>query len=828
MQTYTYEQVREASLRYFEGDELAAEVFAGKYALQDLKGVFYELAPDEMHRRLAREFARIELKYPNPVSEETIYRLFAEWRVAAQGGPMSGVGNPFQLQSLSNCFVIDPPSDSYGGILRADEEQAQIMKRRGGVGHDISSIRPKGKPAANAARTTDGIGVFMKRYSNTTREVAQNGRRGALMLTLSVHHPEVETFVNIKRDRKQVTGANVSVRISDEFMQAVKSGSNYLQRWPVKAADPSFTNVASAGLVWRQMMEAAHDCAEPGVLFWDTILRESPADCYADVGYGTDSTNPCSELPMCPNDSCRLMLMNLMKYVVKPYTAEASFDWWSFARDTQLAQRLMDDLVDLELEAVDKIIAKIESDPEPEEDRRRELLLWKKIKKVTSGGRRTGLGITALGDVIAALGMRYGSQESIDLTGLIYKKLAVNSYLSSIQMAHERGSFPVWDYAKEKDHVFVKRVMAEVEQENPIAYAMWQCSGRRNIANLTTAPAGSVSVETQTTSGGEPAIYLSYKRRRKINPGDRMARVDFTDQLGDQWQEYRVFHHGHLKWAQVNGKDPVKDEKESPYYGCTATEIDWLKKVEMLAAAQRWVDHSISNTTNVPKDTTVEQVSQIYMRAWELGCKGVTVYREGSRSGVLVSTEDTGEPTKDAKAILTASAPERPPMLPCDIHLVTVSGKQHLLLVGLLKGKPYEIFFGSAKEFDVTKKQKTGTIEKTKNGYDLWVDLGGAQAMIYKDIVNLFDNPDHGAFTRTISSALRHGVPVLTLVEQMRKDKGSNLWSFSAVVARTLSKGYIADGTKSSQKACPDCGSSQLAYQQGCIICLDCGSSKCS
>lgn len=823
MATYTYEQVREASVRYFGGDELAGEVFAGKYALQDLEGTFYELTPDDMHRRLAREFHRMEAKYPNPISEDDIFDLFKDWKIVPQGSPMSGIGNPFQVQSISNCFVIDSPEDSYGGICRADEEQAQIMKRRGGVGHDISCIRPKGKPAANAARTTDGIGVFMDRFSNTTREVGQNGRRGALMLSISINHPEVETFINIKRDRKRVTGANVSTRVTDEFMQAVKSGGSYFQRWPVDSKTPTYAFEADAGKIWKQMMEAAHDCAEPGVLFWDTIIRESPADCYADVGFKTLSTNPCGELPLPSGDSCRLMLMNLMKYVINPFTANASFDFDRFALDSRKGQRLMDDLVDLEMEMIDRIIEKVKADKEPENIKRRELELWKKIKKVTGDGRRTGLGITALGDTIAAMGLKYGSPSSIVLTDAIYKALATSSYQESVVMAEERGSFPVWDWEKEKSHGFVNRVMDEVGLKDPETYEKWAVVGRRNIANLTTSPAGTVSIETQTTSGGEPAIYLSYKRRRKINPGDKMSRVDFIDPSGDRWQEYPVFHHGHMKWAEVNGKDPIKDEKDSPYYGCTATEIDWIRKIEMQAAAQKWVDHSISNTTNVPKDTTVETVSEIYMKAWELGCKGVTIYREGSRTGVLVSSDDTGGSAKETKAIQTSSAPERPLALPCDIHLANVGGKQHLLLIGLLNGKPYEIFFGSAKEFDVTRKDKVGLIEKTDDGYNLRV---GDE--VYKDIVNLFDNPDHGAFTRTISTALRFGVPVQHLVEQMRKDKGSNLWSFSAVVARTLSKGYIADGTKSVGKKCPDCGSSSLSYQQGCVTCLDCGSGKCS
>ena len=825
MPTYTYEQVREASVEYFEGDQLAGEVFAGKYALQDLAGVFYELTPRDMHRRLAREFARIERNYPNPMAEEEIFELFQDWSVVPQGSPMSGIGNPYQVQSISNCFVIDPPSDSYGGICRADEEQAQIMKRRGGVGHDISLIRPKGLPAANAARTTDGIGVFMQRFSNTTREVGQNGRRGALMLSISVHHPEIETFINIKRDRKKVTGANVSVRISDEFMRALKNGEQYEQRWPLE--NPTIRCMASAQKIWDQIMEAAWDNAEPGVLFWDHIIDGSPADCYSDVGYRTSSTNPCGELPLSPYDSCRLLLLNLFKFVIEPFTAKARFDWQRFVDAAYKSQRLMDDMIDLELEMIDRIIKKIESDPEQEEERERELKLWHKIKKATSQARRTGLGITALGDTIAALGIRYGSDESIQLTEEIYRELAISSYSSSIWMAEERGAFPVFDWEKEKDHPFIKKVMKRLD--SPAAWETWKKHGRRNIANLTTSPAGSVSVETQTTSGCEPVFLIGYKRRRKINPGDHMSRVDFVDPSGDKWQEYMVYHRGHKLWAEINGKDPEKDITESPYFGSTSADLDWVKKVELQAAAQRWVDHSISNTTNVPKNTPVEVIKKIYEKGWELGCKGVTIYREGSRTGVLVSTNDMENDGRNGASIKESQAPRRPLVLPCDIHLVKFDGKQHLLLVGLLDGKPYEIFFGRADQFNGAKNQKQGRLIKNpkKSGlsiYDLEID----DSERYCDIVNLFDNPNHGSFTRTISTALRHGVPVQYLVEQMRKDKNSGIWSFSAVVARVFSKNYVVDGTKTTEKNCVECGSTNLSYQQGCVACLDCGGGKCS
>lgn len=833
MQTYTYGQVRDASVRYFNGDELAGEVFAGKYALQDLEGNFYELTPTDMHRRLAKEFARIEAKYPNPMSEEEIFSMLCDWSIVPQGSPMSGIGNLFQLQSLSNCFVVDPPQDSYGGIFRADQEQAQIMKRRGGVGHDISCIRPKGKPAANAARTTDGIAVFMDRFSNTTREVAQNGRRGALMLSISVKHPEIGTFIDIKKDKKRVTGANISIRATDDFMAAVRDGTTYVQQWPVDAAIPVYKQEVDARKVWDQMMLAAWDSAEPGILYWDTIIKGSPADCYADLGYRTSSTNPCGELPLSPYDSCRLILMNLMKFVIFPYTPLAAFDYTKFDLYVFKAQRLMDDLVDLELEVIDQIITKVESDPEPDAVKRIELELWHKIKRATSQARRTGLGITGLGDALAALGIKYGSEDSIVETEQIYRQLAVSSYTSSIWMAKERGAFPIWDFEREKDHPFIRQVMKRIG--SPAAAQIWMKHGRRNIANLTTSPAGTVSIVTQTTSGGESAFMIDYTRRKKINPNDKQARVDFVDPSGDKWQEYKVYHHGHETWARVNGKDPERDIAESPYYGATAADIDWIKKVEIQAAAQRWVDHSISNTTNVPKDTPVEVVKQIYMKGWELGCKGITIYREGSRSGVLVASGDGDKAKVDGSTIRESRAPKRPLELPCNIHRMTADKQKYLILVGLLDGKPYEVFCGLAENFDVAHNQKGGVLVKRpqESGlsiYDLIVGASGSSPEhMYEDVVNLFDNPNYGAFTRTISTALRHGVPIHYLVEQLRKDKHSDMWSFSTVLARTLSKSYVVDGTVSTaEKSCRDCGSNVLSYQQGCVTCMGCGSGKCS
>jgi len=832
--TFSRKEVEEASKQYFNGDSLAAEVFASKYALQNLKGEFFEKTPVDMHKRLAREFARIEKKYPNPMTEEEIFQSLSSWEIVPQGSPMSGIGNPFQVQSISNCFVIDAPEDSYGGIFRADQEQAQIMKRRGGVGSDISEIRPKGLPAANAARTTAGIAAFMERFSNTTREVAQNGRRGALMLTLNVHHPEVDTFIEIKKDRKKVTGANISLKVTDEFMTAVKNDALYVQRWPVNSRNPVVSRTVNAREIWNKMMEAAWDSAEPGVLFWDSIIRGSPADCYAELGFRTQSTNPCGELPLPKYDSCRLILINLIKFVKNAYTSSAFFDVELFREKAIKAQRLMDDMIDLELEMIDKIISKVKNDPEHEDVKRAEIDLWTKIKNTASKSRRTGLGITALGDMLAAMGVQYGSDKAIHLTEHVYQTLAVSSYTSSITMAQERGAFPIWDKHLEKDNEFIKRILGKLDKH---VLATYEKFGRRNIANLTTSPAGSVSVETQTTSGFEPTFMIDYKRRRKINANEEGARVDYVDQSGDTWIEYKVFHHGHSEWARVNGKDPDKDLKQSPYFGSTANEIDWQRKVQMQAAAQKWIDHSISNTTNLPKTVTVQDVSDIYMRAWESGCKGVTVYRDGSRAGVLVSSEEKKDP-RESDSISETHAPKRPNILPCTIHHANISGDDCIFLFGILNGKPYEVFFGLSSNISLSKNIKKGMIAKTtrKNGvasYDLLIEVSSDEDKIiterFEDIVKLFDNPNHGAFTRTLSTALRHGVPVQYIVEQLRKDRHSDMWSFAAVVARLLSKNFIKDGTKSTgEKKCFDCSSTNLAYQEGCVSCLDCGSSKCS
>ena len=1303
MRSYTYDEARRASLTYFLGDELAADVFVGKYALRDLRGALYEASPEHMHRRLAREFARIESKYPNPLSEDEIFELLSSWEVVAQGSPMSAVGNPYQFQSLSNCFVIDPPADSYGGIMKTDQEQAQIMKRRGGVGFDISTIRPRGLQTANAARTTDGIGVFMERFSNTCREVAQGGRRGALMLSISVHHPEIRTFINIKKDTKKVTGANISIRLTDEFMNAVKNGDKVHLRFPVeKCVEHSVEAWEDARQLWHEIIEAAWQSAEPGLLFWDTVIRRGPADAYVAAGYKSTSTNPCltgdvriavadgrgyvpigqlaeegkdvpvychqeatgkmivrlmrnprltgknipvfkvtiegghtfkatgnhkmimrdgsrkridelvngdqlmiskrvertlvemgsvprsanpnhyvmlenfrgscaehrliwqhhngpvpnghvihhvnfnskdntlanlqcmeyhahkelhaaavrgtnnpifkikadpkrfaeysakmsqsvsgmnnprafvnisnemikdhiiaetkrlgrrvsttewysyakahglpmgftgsqrqelgslydlsvwaakevglkypeldvrvqrtlataieqgyeadvvdgevhvnrtcewcsehftnpwgrreiafcshscsnlyanrkegknearkaslqamhakkaeetrkkqldvftqlrfslnrdpfgkewvegckklniparigtkngfeswpalkeaaslhnhrvisvepcgsedvyngtvdeehsycfggwdignneqlqvhslncGELTLSSYDSCRLLLVNLSKFVRNPFTPQAYFDFERYDYVAQRAQRLMDDLVDLELEAVDRIINKIVADPEPEDVKLLELQLWQKIRNAANNGRRTGLGITALGDALAFMNVRYGSDESVKVTEDLYKGLALAAYRSTVQMAHERGAFPVFSREVESGHPFIEQVL----DADPKLRAAYNLHGRRNIALTTTAPAGSVSILTQTTSGCEPAFLLSYKRRKKINPNDQDVNVDFIDALGDRWTEYTVYHHGFKKWMEVTGETDVK---KSPYFGATSNDIDWVRKIDVQAAAQKWICHSISNTTNIPNDTTIDVVKEIYMRGWETGCKGVTIYRDGSRDGVLVKDEkkEVEETQVQPTQVIETHAPKRPKELECDVHRVSIKGEQYLVLVGLLDGRPYEVFAGLSEHVEVPRKVKKAILIKNgkKDGiatYNLRIPTDIDDNILIKDVVNLFDNPVHGAFTRTISLALRHGVPVQYLVEQLRKDKHGDMTSFNTVIARVLSKGYILDGTKATlEKQCPQCDGVNLQYQQGCVTCLDCGNSKC-
>ena len=839
--TYSHEEAITASIDYFGGDELAATVFVTKYALRGPNGLV-ELTPRDMHRRLAREFARIEAKYPSPMSEDEIFALLDGFRyIVPQGSPMSAVGNPSQIQSLPNCFVIAPPRDSYGSIARADEEVLQIQKRRGGVGVDLSNIRPRGLNVRNAAGSSDGIGIFMERYSNTTREVAQGGRRGALMETIDVRHPDVETFIKIKNEkdkngkRTKVTGANVSVRVTDDFMKAVEAEKEFECRWPVDGGVALEAKTVSAVEMWKLMMFAAWDAAEPGVLFWDTILNWSMADEFADKGFRTICTNPCSELPLSAYDSCRLLLLNLISYVKNPYTAKASFDHELFADHVVKAQRLMDDLVDLELEAIDRILAKIESDPEPMSEKDREIALWRNVRQACSNGRRTGTGITALGDALAALGQTYGSDTSIATTETIYRSLAVNAHASSVRMAKQRGAFPAWEPGRYKDNLFAKRLReacpADVNRD-------FDKHGRRNIALTTTAPAGSVSTLTQTTSGIEPAYLLHYKRRKKLRESEIVegARVDHVDALGDKWQEYDVYHHGLKKWLDANVGKTVE---QSPYHKATSGDVDWIASVDLLAAAQKWTEHSISKTINLPKKATVELVSEVYTRAWKLGIKGVTVYRDGCRDGVLVSAEQ--KPKEPAATIVERHAPKRPKVLDCDIQRASVSNKvedekiveKYVVLVGLLDGRPYEVFCGLSNKLEVPKRFEKGKLlknGKNKDGfstYNLSIDLGDDEPLVIKDVATMFDNATYSSFTRMVSLSLRHGTPVQFVCEQMSKSLDEDMQSFAKVLSRVLKK-YIPDGTApASEKVCLSCGSSSVAYQQGCVTCLSCGSSKC-
>jgi len=824
---YEYQEALSASIEYFNGDELAASVFVGKYALQDATGNYLESTPEDMHKRLASEFSRIEQKYPNPMNKHEIYELLKDFKyIVPQGSPMSGIGNKTKIQSLSNCFVIEAPADSYAGILKTDQEQVQIMKRRGGVGFDISTIRPKGMYTSNAAKTTDGIEVFLDRFSNSCREVAQGGRRGALMLSISVHHPQVMDFIKIKKDLTRVTGANISVRVTDEFMKAVKSGDKYLQQWPVEVEDPVVKNLVEAKEIWDALIEGAHASAEPGILFWDTAKQMTPSDIYEEEGFGSVSTNPCGEIILSKYDSCRLMLVNLTSFVTDAWSNQAKFDFGHFREVTKKAQRLMDDMIDLEIEQINKILVKIDHDPESDEVKYYERNLWHSIRRAAINGRRTGLGITGLGDAIAMLGQTYGSEASIQTTEQIYKWLTLASYEESINMAKERGSFLVCKVEKEKDHPFINRIISELLPETQKDYEKF---GRRNIANTTTAPAGSVSCLTQTTSGIEPAFMLYYKRRKKIQNNEE---VMFIDDMGDKWTEFNVYHHKfkeYLRQSDYSDGDDIEDAvSNSPYALATANEIDWRSKVKLQSVAQKWICHAISNTTNLPTDVDIETVKDIYMMGWELGCKGITVYRDGSRSGVLISAEDKRSPGQTS--IVERHAPKRPEMLECDIHHTSVKGQKWVVLVGLMDGKPYEVIGGEAEQIEISRKYKKGMLAKRVfktqvSKYDLTL---GEDHDILKDVVSVFDNPNHAGYTRVISTSLRHGVPVQFLVEQMQKDRESDLFSFSKVVSRCL-KNYIIDGTVSSDKICGVCGSEDaLIYQEGCVTCASCGQSKCS
>ena len=822
MKLATFLEALEKSLEYFDGDSLAANVFVTKYALTDRESTIHETSPDDMHRRMASEFARIEKKHPNSMSEEEIYELFKDFKyVVPQGSPMSGIGNPHQIQSLSNCFVIESPYDSYGGILKVDQELVQIAKRRGGVGFDLSTIRPKGEPTGNCARTTDGIEVFMDRFSNSCREVAQGGRRGALMLTISVHHPQIRDFIKIKRELTRVTGANISVRLSDEFLNAVTNNSDFELRFPVDAKDPKISKLINAQELWDEIIESAHACAEPGLLFWDTATRLTPSDIYTEEGFGSTSTNPCGEIILSPYDSCRLMVVNLLSFVEDPFAPTAKFNYKKMSEVVQKAQRLMDDMIDLEIEQVEKILEKISNDPEPDSVRAIELDLWENIRTQALLGRRTGLGVTAVGDALAALGIKYGSEESIETVEEFYKCLAVNAYRSSCIMAKERGPFEIHSHDKEKGHPFLERIW----EAAPDVHEMSKKYGRRNIALTTTAPAGSVSVMTQTTSGIEPAYLLSYKRRKKINRDiESDARVDFVDDVGDAWQEYDVYHRGFKKWMDTTGKEDVR---MSPYWKATSNDIDWVAKVNVQAAAQKWVCHAISNTTNLPGDVSIETVKDVYLTGWRSGCKGVTVYRDGSRSGVLVTKEEQDIPG----GFRTYEAPSRPDELKCHIHHASIKGEAWTILVGLLDGRPYEVMGGLQKYIEIPKKYRKGVIikhhYKTKNSrYDLRIGKNGDEILI-KDIVDVFDNPNHAGFTRTISLALRHGAPIQYVVEQLQKDREMDMFSFSKVIARVL-KYYIKDGTVPGKATCENCGAEDtLRYQEGCVSCTACGHGKC-
>ncbi len=886
MQAWDNTEAQKQASEYFAKDELAPSVFLGKYALRNEQDEILEPTPDYMHDRLAGEFARIEAKYANPLSRDEIYGLLAKRQgrlgmgpVIPQGSPMSAIGNPYKLQSLSNCFVIASPHDSYGGILFTDQEQAQIMKRRGGVGFDISPIRPRGLKTANAAGTTVGIAVFMERFSNTCREVAQGGRRGALMLTISILHPEVETFIHAKRDRTKVTGANISIRVTDAFMQAVQDDTDFTLQWPVNVpvSQAEIVKTVRARNIWEQMIDASWDSAEPGILFWDTAQRMTPSDAYSDFGHRSVATNPCGEIILPPYDSCRLLVIDLTHFVLNAFKSDAAFDMTSFDDVVQKSQRLMDDLVDLELEAVDKIIAKIKADPEPDHVKRIELETWERIKKVGGSGRRTGLGITGLGDALAMLGVRYGSDDSVVWTDNIYRALALGAYRSSVKMAEERGAFPIFDLNLEKNHPFIKRVMAEDET---LAKA-WRKFGRRNIALTTTAPVGSVSILTQTTSGVEPAFLLSYTRRKKINPNDVNARVDFVDKLGDKWTEFPVYHHYYKEWMDATGKKNIED---SPYFGATSNDVDWVMSVKVQAAAQKWICHSISKTTNLPQSVSHEVISDVFLEAWKSGCKGMTVYRDKSRDGVLVTDTKVVldlaarydgcpvdeldkmiaignkyrhnmpngylETLKEIEAyvarrkgvvveeddikmeqIVENHAPRRPKELECDIHQAKVNGESWTLLVGLFGDQPYEVFGGLSQYVEIPKKWKSGKLLKNgkKDGLTTYNLLFGPEGeeMKIKDVISVFDNPVHGAFTRTISLALRHGIPIQYIVEQLQKDKHSDMQSFSRVMARVL-KTYIKNGTVSGERTCWQCNTKgSLSYQEGCILCKSCGASKC-
>ena len=847
--TYSYDEAFKASLEYFDGDELAARVWVNKYAMKDSFGHIFEQSPDDMHRRLATELARIEAKYPNPVPMEEIKHLLDHFRyIVPAGSPMTGIGNDYQIASLSNCFVvgIDGNSDSYGAILKLDEEQVQLMKRRGGVGHDLSGVRPKGSPVKNSALTSTGIVPFMERYSNSTREVAQDGRRGALMLSISIRHPEAEDFIDAKMTEGKITGANVSVKIDDEFMRCAIDGAPYRQQFPIAGDNPSTQQDIDAAALWKKIVHNAWRSAEPGVLFWDTILRESIPDCYADLGFETVSTNPCGEIPLCPYDSCRLLAINLYSYVVNPYTPEAYFDYDLFRKHVMLAQRLMDDIIDLEQEKIDRIIDKIKSDPQSDEVKHTELHLWEKIKRKTAQGRRTGVGITAEGDMIAAMGLRYGTQEATDMAVNVQRTLALAAYRSSVTMAAERGAFEVFDAGREANNPFILRI----KEADPALYDDMVRFGRRNIACLTIAPTGTTSLMTQTTSGIEPVFLPVYKRRRKVNPNDPQVHVDYEDETGDCFEEYIVYHHKFLTWMQVNGYDVNKrytqaeiDElvSKSPYYKATANDVDWLMKVRMQGAIQKWVDHSISVTVNLPSDVDEALVDRLYKEAWKSGCKGCTIYRDGSRSGVLVSTQKTDKKSKEAEApaIPQCQPPQvterRPEVLECDVVRFQNNKEKWVAFVGLLDGQPYEIFTGLQDDDEGIVLPKTvtkGRIIKTicpdgTKRYDFQFENKRGYKMTVEGLSEKF-NKEYWNYAKLISGVLRYRMPienVIKLVGSLQLES-ENINTWKVGVTRALKK-YVLDGTAAQGQKCPNCGHETLVYQEGCLLCTHCGSSRC-
>ncbi len=837
--TYTFDEAFESSKIYFNGDELAATVWINKYALKDSEGNIYEKNPDDMHRRLARELARIESKYKNPLSEEKIFQLLKGFKyLVPQGGPMTGIGNPHQIVSLSNCFVIGNESDSYGGIIKTDQEQVQLMKRRGGVGHDLSHIRPKGSPVKNSALTSTGVVPFMERYSNATREVAQDGRRGALMLTISTKHPDADAFIDAKLDLGKITGANVSLKIDDAFMQSVIDNKTYTQQYPINATNPKFTQKVKARSIWKKVIHNAWKSAEPGVLFWDTVIKESIPDCYSDLGFKTVSTNPCGEIPLCPYDSCRLLAINLYSYVNNPFTDKASFDFELFGEHAIYAQRLMDDIIDLEIEHIDRIIQKIESDPEPEDIKRTERDLWDKIKEKAVQGRRTGIGITAEGDMLAALGFRYGTDEAIEFSTALHKSLAVNVYRGSVELAKDRGPFPIYDFERERKNPFILR-LKEADQS---LYNDMVKFGRRNIALLTIAPTGTTSLMTQTSSGIEPVFMVAYKRRRKVNPNDTNVTVSFTDEVGDHWEEYNVFHHKFLNWLEVNGYNvgevqKMEEEqlqeiiKKSPYHKATSNDIDWVQKVKMQGLIQKWVDHSISVTVNVPNNISEKMVDEIYKTAWKSGCKGMTIYRDGSRSGVLVAKEDKKE-EKQSKFGVNHS-PKRPKKLEAEIIRFRNNREEWIAVVGVLEDRPYEIFTGEAEDtFVLPKNYKKCWVVKTKDDqkntrYDLhFIDKDGYN-VIHEGLSRSF-NKEYWNYAKLISGVLRHGMPlpsVVDLISALHMDSEAiNTWKNGVI--RALKK-FIPDGTK-VKEACPKCNAEgTLSYKEGCLSCTSCGYSKC-